>query len=231
MEHSASTVEKALDLLFHLHDGNEPQGVSAISRQMGIPKSSAHRLLAALNRKGMVERDSRGRYQPGAGLVALGLGVLDRDPLVTCSRAALRAAVTDVGETFFVVAERNANLCVLDKCEGPGLLRAAPHIGSTVPVHCTAVGRLYLAHCPEQFTCGDIAEAADVDVQHLTERVGIAKARGWDSNIEEWQSGLSVIAAPILVRGTLRGAVALGASSSRLTALGGTRLHVKVVET
>jgi DNA-binding IclR family transcriptional regulator len=54
MEQSAATVEKAMDLLFHLHDGAAPIGVSALGRALDMPKSSVHRLLAALTRKGLV---------------------------------------------------------------------------------------------------------------------------------------------------------------------------------
>ena len=127
MEQTAGTVEKAVDLLFRLHASPESVGVTALSRDVGMPKSSVHRLLASLARKGMVERDERGRYRPGVGLVALGVGVLDRDPVVVCARSVLPPAAAEVGETFFVVAERSGALRVLDKCEGPGLLRVSPH--------------------------------------------------------------------------------------------------------
>ena len=50
------TVDKAIDILFHLHGSSEAQGVSAIGRALGLPKSSAHRLLATLARRDLVER-------------------------------------------------------------------------------------------------------------------------------------------------------------------------------
>lgn len=230
MERSAGTVEKAVDLLFQLHGHAQPLGVSALGRALGMPKSSVHRLLLALSRKGLVERDERGRYRPGLGLVALGAGVLERDPLVASAREVLPHAVEQVGETFFVVAAQAGVLRVLDKAEGAGFLRAAPHIGSAVPVHCTAVGRLHLAHLPEQFPLAAVAGAADTDAGVLAARVAQARERGWDSNLDEWQPGLSVIAAPVLVRERLRGAVALAAASPRLQALGGLALAPRVVE-
>ena len=67
----AGTVEKAIDILFHLHGAPASRGVTEIARQLGLAKSSVHRLLAALTRRGLVERDERGRYRPGIGLVAL----------------------------------------------------------------------------------------------------------------------------------------------------------------
>ena len=57
-----------------------------VGRSLGLPKASAHRLLASLQRRDLVEQDESGRYRPGFGLVALGLGVLDREPLVAVAR-------------------------------------------------------------------------------------------------------------------------------------------------
>ena len=137
MEAAATSIEKAVDLLFHLHDLAEPQGVTAIGRALGLPKSSAHRMLRSLGRRGLVERDERGRYRPGLGLLALGLGIVDREPLAAAARAVLEAEALALGETFFLVVARAGELVVLDKAEGTGFLRAAPQVGSRVPVHAT----------------------------------------------------------------------------------------------
>jgi DNA-binding IclR family transcriptional regulator len=230
MEHSAATVEKAIDLLFHLHDHGQPQGVSALSRALDAPKSSVHRLLLALSRRGIVERDDHGRYRPGNGLVALGAGVLDREPVVAAARAVLPAVVERIGETLFVVADQGGTLRVLDKCEGGGLLRASPRIGSRIPVHCTAVGRLHMGHLPEIYPPADIAAKHELSLREVEQKIERALERGWDSNIDEWQAGLGVIAAPVLVRGRLRAAVALGAATPRLQALGGEALAPRVAE-
>lgn len=65
---AATSIEKALDVLFLLHREAGARGVTQIGRALGLPKSSAHRLLAALSRRGLVERDAAGRYRPGIGL-------------------------------------------------------------------------------------------------------------------------------------------------------------------
>ena len=142
---SSSTVEKAVDLLFYLHSAPAPVGVTAIGRALGIPKSSAHRVLQSLAGRGLVERDARGHYRPGFGLLVLGLGVQDREPVVAAARPLLEAEARDFGETLFLVVARGGELIVLDKVEGTGFLRAAPQVGSSVPIHATAVGKLYLA--------------------------------------------------------------------------------------
>lgn len=219
------TVDKAVELLFHLHAEPEARGVTAIGRALGMPKSSAHRLLSSLGRRGLVERDGRGRYRPGIGLVALGRGVLERDPVVAAARPALEAEADALGETVFLVGARAGRLLVLDKAEGTGFLRAAPQVGSEVPVHATAVGKLFLAFA------GDVVELPQGPLERFTEHtvegpegllreVARARQRGFAENREEWIAGLSVAAAPILVGTRMQGALAVAAPAPRLELLG-----------
>jgi DNA-binding IclR family transcriptional regulator len=218
------SVEKALDILFHLHGCSRPQGVTSIGRALGIPKSSAHRLLSALGRRGLVERDGGRRYRPGVGLIALGLGVLENEPVVAVARPVLEEQARLLGETFFLVAARGGELLVLDKAEGTGFLRAAPRVGAVVPVHATAVGKLYLALDPEA------VEELDAELEPFTDRtltdaaelwraVDEARRRGWAQNRDEWIPGLSVLAAPVLAGRRLVAALALAAATPRLDAL------------
>lgn len=215
------TVEKALDVLFHLHAAGVPLGVTVVGQALRLPKSSAHRLLASLARRGVVEQDEEGRYRPGMALVALGLGVLEREPVVLAARPVLEAEARALGDTLFLTAARGGAITVLDKAEGTGFLRASPRIGETVPVHATAVGRLCLAFAPDsvaaptgplaRFTRHTPVRRADLD-----RLVDEARRRGWDENREEWTPGLVVVAAPVLAAGRLVATVAVGAPAARL---------------
>jgi DNA-binding IclR family transcriptional regulator len=218
------TVEKAVEILFLLSAEPEPAGVTAIGRALGIPKSSAHRLLAALARRGLVERDDGGRYRPGIGLVALGLGALEREPVVAAARPELEAEARRLSETVFLVAARAGRLLVLDKAEGTGFLRVAPRIGAEVPVHATAVGKLFLAFGPDQVAEPPALEAytprTPATRAALAMQVARARERGFAENREEWIPGLAVLAAPVVARGRLQGAVAVAAPVNRFEALG-----------
>jgi IclR family transcriptional regulator, acetate operon repressor len=217
MEHTAATVDKAIDVLFHLHEKAEPMGVSELGRSLDLPKSSAHRLLVSLRRRGLVERDERGRYRTGIGLLALGLGVLEREPLVAAARPVLEAAAEELGETFFVVAARSGKLTVLDKVEGTGFVRAAPRVGSVIPTQVTAVGKLYLAHTPDALSEAERKRSGGRSVAPATleRELAAVRRRGYAENLGEWIEGMFVLAAPVFAHGRMVGAVATALSITR----------------
>jgi IclR family transcriptional regulator, KDG regulon repressor len=216
----AGTIDKALELLFHLHErGGAARGVSELGRALELPKSTAHRLLASLARRGLVEQDARGRYQPGIALLALGLGVLEREPLVAAARAAVERLAEELGETIFLSGARAGRLYVLDKQEGTGFLRAAPRVGAEIPAHATAIGKLYLAYAPESLRPLEDAlprytDATLCDADALAREVELVRARGWAGMRNEWIPDLAGVAVPIRVGPRLFGALAAAGPSS-----------------
>jgi DNA-binding IclR family transcriptional regulator len=232
---SLSTVEKAIDLPFHLHAEAAPRGVTAVGKALDLPKSSAHRLLSTLTRRGLLERDERGQYCPGIGLVALGLGVLEREPVVAAARPLLELEAQRLGDTVLLTAARAGAVVVLDKVEGTGFLRAAPRIGSTVPLHATAVGKLYLTHAPETVALGDdpleaFTPATRTSPAILAAELERVRRQGYAENRDEWIPGLSAIAAPVVVAGRMVAALAVASSSPRLEAIRSSTVAGRIVE-
>ena len=233
------SIEKAIDVLLHLHGVGGGAGVSEVGRALDLPKSSVHRILKTLVRRGFVERDEEGRYRPGLALVPLGMGVLERDPVVSAARPVLEAGARELGETFFLVAARRGRLVVLDKVEGDGFLRASPQIGAEVPAHATAVGKLYRAFAAREVDWRDDPAAPGareaftkktlVDEAAFERAAATARKRGFAQNRDEWVHGLSVLAAPVHLAGRMAGAVAVAGSSARLRSLGDAPLRDRVL--
>jgi DNA-binding IclR family transcriptional regulator len=220
----AATVEKAIDVLFHLHGAESALGLGEIARALGLAKSSCHRLLASLAVRELVEQDESGRYRPGLALLTLGLGVQRREPVVAFARDRLEAEAAELGETVFLVAERRGTLRVLDKCEGSGFLRAAPGVGDVIPADVTAAGKLYRVHREGAFanTVADEAEREQL------------LQRGLAVNRDAWIDGLSVLGVPIW-QGSRAGGqrlaavLALAAASTRFEALGEARIASRLL--
>ncbi|MGD2045729.1 MAG: IclR family transcriptional regulator [Gemmatimonadota bacterium] len=217
-----TAVDKALDVLFHIHEASEAQAVSDVARALEMPKSTVHRLLTSLRRRALIEQDEVGRYQPGLGALRLAAGLLEREPVVVAAHAVLAEEARDFGETFFLVAARAGRLVVLEKAEGTGVLRVSPEIGSEVPARATAVGKLYLAHAPELLNPSEPTRYTDrtvVDEHELTEEVEAARRLGFALNDQEWIEGLVVVAAPVFSSGELVAAVCTAMSVARLSSV------------
>jgi IclR family transcriptional regulator, acetate operon repressor len=209
MERSG-TVDKAVRVLLALSRAGEPSALAELASSTSLPKPTLHRLLASLSAHQLVEQDAEGRYGLGVGLVRLGLGALTVDPFVRLARAELERAVRAFGETFFLVGARAGRLVVLDKVEGTGLLRAAPSVGTEVPVDVTATGRLFLGLSPASLA---VTPASKRTPKKAIER---AVARGYDVNDGEWIAGLVVVAAPVFARQRLWGTVACAGAVAQL---------------
>jgi len=226
----AATVEKALDVLFHLHHAETALGLSEIGRALGLPKSSCHRLLTSLLNREVVERDAAGHYRPGLALLSLGIGAQGREPVVAAARPILEAEVTELGETVFVVGMRRGQLRVLDKLEGSGFLRAAPGVGDVIPNDVTAVGKLYRVFGdPTEFEPEEAVVAVDPIERDEVRR------RGYALNRDAWIDGLSVLGVPIWQQegGSARRLVAtlaLAAATARFDALGEEAIARRLLE-
>jgi len=225
---SLTSLDKAIDVLEHLSDAGAPRGITEIAHALSVPKSSAHRLLKTLVRRGFAEQDATGRYRVGPALIALGLAARDRDPVVVLARPVLESEAEALGETVFLTAPRGRQIIVLDKAEGRGFLRAAPTVGQRVPVAATAVGRLAMAFDPERFPFAEhpltaFTSATRVAPDAVAEEIARARRDGYAMNRGEWIDGLSVVAAPIFGAAEpplFAGAIAVAAPTPRLDALG-----------
>jgi DNA-binding IclR family transcriptional regulator len=223
-----TSLDKAIDVLEHLHDARGARGITEIATALGVPKSSAHRLLKTLVRRGFAEQEAAGRYRVGPALIALGLGALDREPIAALARPVLESEAAALGETVFLTAPRGREIVVLDKAEGQGFLRAAPQVGQRVPVAATAVGRLAMAYAPERFPLEAhppvaFTAATQLERSAVADAIARARADGFAMNRGEWIEGLSVVAAPIFgasAPAQFAGALAVAAPTARLDALG-----------
>ncbi len=220
-----SSIHKATEVLFFLNSQPGPCGISAVASGLGMPKASAHRLLKELQFRNLVKQDERGMYGLGVGLLALGLGASRAEPLVRVARPILQSAAASVGETFFLVSERAGELVVLDKAEGAGFLRISPRIGAQIPVHATAVGRLYLAFAPERVQLDEsrltaFTRSTPSTPAKLRRSVALVRREGVAASDEEWMQGLSAVAAPVFFAERLLGAVVVACVAPRYRELG-----------
>lgn len=123
-----------------------PIAPSELSLALDLPKPTVHRLLATAEDEGFVQRDVDGRsYGPGQRLRRLSANTLSSQRIRTERLAILRVLAETVGETCNLAAPGRNGMVYLDRVETHWPLRIQLPIGTQVPFHCTASGKLYLS--------------------------------------------------------------------------------------
>lgn len=198
------SVDRAVAILEILARDGEA-GVTEVARELGVHKSTASRLLAALDRRELVAQDAaRGRYRLGVGLVRLA-GAAGRGlDLVQESRPVCRALAQEVGETVNLAILSGRDALYLDQVAGPAALSPHNWAGQRIPLHATSDGKVLLAYLPET----DLAECLTPPLARFTGRTITDLARfpallvairrqGYATAVEELEAGLTAVAAPV----------------------------------
>lgn len=196
---------RASGLLDTLGASREALGVSALSEQLHLPKSTVARYLSVLNELGFVRQSSDDqRYRLGPKLYILGRAV----PLDALVRDAARphlVALTEAMEetTILTVVDGPEALCI-EKIESAHAMRLTARIGERVPLHCGSSPRCLLAHLPEHEREAYLARPlAALSPRTITDPVVlrhvIAEARvsGYVVSRSEIDEGMVSVAAPI----------------------------------
>ena len=203
------TIERASSILDIL--GQSPQGISIreLSTKIKLPKGTTHRLLSSLSYFGYVRQDPKTRnYLLGLKLVELGQLLLGQLDLRKEAEPFLRDLAERTKETVHLVFLDRNEIVYIDKVEtdqNPSGLKMASRVGLRNPAHSSAVGKVLLAHFPEEELKNFIKEKGlakrtentIVDPTQLKEHLKSVRAQGYAIDDEENEKGIRCVAAPI----------------------------------
>ncbi len=233
------SIERAFAVLGTLADG--PIGVTEVSERARLPKSTAARLLASLTREGVVEQvPGDTRYRLGGRLATLAAGVLPTRSLARLARPSLVELSSDVGEAAGLSVPDGDLVHYVEQVDTPNPVSVRDWTGSRLPMHTVSSGQVLLAFRPaaalerylerplERFT-----ELTLVDPDALRERLRDVGRDGYAWTREEFDRGISSVAAPIAdASGEVVAAVHLHGPSYRFPAAGtDTAIAERVVTT
>jgi len=140
---------RSLYILEALARAGTPLTPTDINETLGLPKPTIHRLCKRLEKEGFLEKDLDGRrYLPGKRLRVVARDVLGFNRFLQARQAVLRRLSERVGETCNIALPEEAGMVYLERIETRWPLRVQLPVGSLVPFHCTASGKLYLASLP-----------------------------------------------------------------------------------
>jgi DNA-binding IclR family transcriptional regulator len=199
------SVDRAIGVLESLAQRGEA-GVSEVAAEIGVHKSTAFRLLGALEARGLVEQSGeRGKYRLGFGIVRLAGAVTGRIDITQQGRAVGERLAEEIGETVNIAVMQEHYAVNLYQVRGPGTVTAHNWVGQLTPLHATASGKILLAHRPAKERAALIAAAGlkKVTPHTLTSKAKLekdlaeAREHGYARTLEELEIGLHAMAAPI----------------------------------
>jgi DNA-binding IclR family transcriptional regulator len=197
-------VDRALAILEILARDGEA-GVTEVARELGVHKSTASRLLAALDRRELVTQDAaRGRFRLGVGIVRLAGAASARLDVVQESRPVCRALARQVGETVNLAILSGRDALYLDQAAGPAALSPHNWAGKRIPLHATSDGKVLLAYLPEDELAVSLVPPLTRFTDHTITALDefplvLADVRrhGFATAVDELEAGLTAVAAPV----------------------------------
>ncbi|MFQ5945827.1 MAG: IclR family transcriptional regulator, partial [Anaerolineae bacterium] len=199
-------MDRALDILDALVASNGGLSLTDLSRRVDLHKSTAHRLLQSLIGRGLASQDQETRrYRAGLRIFELANQVVDGMELRAQARPHLRQLSRRTNETVHLAVLDRGDVVYIDKEETQQTIRMYSAVGKRGPAHCTGVGKVLLAHLPEdqldrivaekrlpRFTPHTITDASTLKV-HL-HRV---REQGYAVDNTEHEPEIRCVASPI----------------------------------
>lgn len=198
------SIERAAAILRLLARGSGRLGVGEIASSLELAKGTAHGILRTLQRVGFVEQDrATGKYQLGAALLHLGTSYLDVNELRSRAINWADALAARSGEAVRIGAPLEGSVLVVHHVFRPDDSLQTLDVGSLLPLHATALGKVLLAYDVELAAVSQRGELTAFTRRSIVAPRVLARAltevrdHGWAADIEELTPGQASIAAPI----------------------------------
>lgn len=200
-------------------------GLTEIANELHIHKSTVYRLLATLEYRGIVEQDpDTERYRLGFGLAAMAGSVTADLDIVRHSRGICQQLSDDTQETVTLEVLEGNEAVIIHQSIASSSVLGADWSGSHTPLHCTASGKVLMAHMPSQRVNQFLRKPLESKTEHtlveadrLREQFEEIRESGYGYTVEELEIGLNAVGAPIHSSGgSVIGAVSLSGPAFRL---------------
>lgn len=213
---------KLLCLFSESPRGLTAKQVAALSR---LPVSTVHRFLANLVTAGFLNRDLEGSHHLGIACFAIGQAAAGQLDIRRLSLPYLRELNQQTRETIHLTVRHGLSAVYVEKLDSPEPLRIHSRLGASVPLYCTAVGKVMLAYMPSdeqervlsQLELKRLTPNTAGSLQELRAELFRVRKNGYASDLEEHELHIRCVAAPIWDHtGNVQSSVSITAPSLRM---------------
>lgn len=208
------------------------QGISLreLSTRVKLPKGTTHRLLSSLAYYGYIRQTPETKsYHLGFKLIELGNSLLSQLDIRSQAKPFLNDLSKRIKETVHLVILDKYEALYIDKVESnvkQGGLQMVSRVGFRVPVHCSSVGKVLLAHLSENVLDGIIKEKGlskrtkntITNPESLKAHLKMVRTQGYAIDDEENEEGIRCVGAPIFNQeGQMIAAISISGPTVRIT--------------
>jgi IclR family transcriptional regulator, KDG regulon repressor len=199
-------LERGLKLLLILARSTGPMTLSELSDQIGVSRSTVYSLLATLHEYGVITKDERYKtYQLGIGALELGSAYLNKTNLLPAFNEVAQRLVAACGETVKLAVLDGRDVVYLGKQDGLYSVRLVARVGSRMPAHATAVGKVLLAQLSDAALTDLYADIPLVALtpytittfSELLASIRLVRIQGYALDHEESTPRVQCVAAPV----------------------------------
>ena len=220
-----SSVANSIRLLTSFSGEEDELGITTLATRLRLAKSTVHRLATTLTAAGFLEQSETGKYRLGVALFELGALVRRRMDVANEARPKLRELLEKTGETVQLGIVDHFSVLYVYEMESRHAIRMAAAVGARAPLHCTAVGKVLLAHQSAEYVKqvlahGLKAHTANSVTKRETLLAMLAEVAEREHAVDEEESeeGLRAIAAPVRNHtGNVIAALGVAAPVQRMT--------------
>lgn len=221
------SVTRALSILIVLAETYEGLTLAALSRRLGLPPSTAHRLLTTLQRQRFVRFEPASMsWRIGVQAFAVGSAFAHSSDMVAFVKPHMRRLMEQTGETVSLYVLTGEGAICMAQVQSPQVVRAISRPGVALGMHRSAAGKAMLSHMPKDQFINIIMKHGlprstpntIVSMGRLETEIGRIRERGFAIDNEEFVSGLRCVAAPIVdERGVAHAALSVAGPKARMT--------------
>lgn len=203
--YNITSLQRGLRLLDLFAKAESGLTATELAKRSGLPVSTLHRFLANLESSGFLTYSSAGTYHLGIACFSLGQAALAQFDVRRVSLPYLQNLNHQTRETVHLTVRHGLSVVYVDKLDSPEPLRIHSRIGASVPLYCTAVGKVLLAYMPlaeretifpqlefRRFTPNTVGS-----LQELQTQLQNVRRAGYACDLEEHELHIRCAAAPI----------------------------------
>lgn len=224
----SQAVDRASALLALIVESGTPRTFTSLVDELGLAKSTTSRLLQALERRRLVQRDRAGAFRPGALFSLYAARPSALHDLAELARPAMEHLGDLCRETVNLAVPRGTQLVQIAQVDSRYLVGATNWVGVDVPAHCTALGKVLYAYSALPLPLGNLERRtphSPVDRAQLDHALVEVRRRGWAVSLDELEVGLGAVGAPVrAVDGSVVAAISVSGPTTRINDLGITKV-------